>query len=188
MKRIFWVRHGPTHRAEINGWTDVPADLSDHAALARLSAFLPNAPVISSDLIRAVATADAIQGDRPRLDHRADLRELHFGAWEGQRFDTLDAANSALMRSYWEAPGHQRAPGGESWNDLCARIGAAADALIADVDTIVAVAHMGAILTQVQRANGKSAYDTLAQRISNLSVTELTYDGTWHLVRVDHCP
>ena len=64
--RFHLVRHGPTHAKSMVGWSDLPADLSDTAALARLEAALPReAVVISSDLIRAVATADAIQGDRP---------------------------------------------------------------------------------------------------------------------------
>ena len=70
MTRFFWVRHGPTHAKTMVGWSDLPADLSDHVALARLSDALPrDAVVVSSDLIRAVATADAIQGGRPRLPH-----------------------------------------------------------------------------------------------------------------------
>ena len=61
MTRLWWVRHGPTHQKAFTGWRDVPADLSDHAALARLDAFLPpDARLISSDLIRASATADAL--------------------------------------------------------------------------------------------------------------------------------
>jgi len=55
MTRVYWVRHGPTHQTAFTGWRDVPADLSDTAALARLDAFLPgDAVVISSDLMRAV--------------------------------------------------------------------------------------------------------------------------------------
>ena len=41
------------------GWTDLPADLSDTARIARLSNYLPHAPVISSDLSRARDTAPA---------------------------------------------------------------------------------------------------------------------------------
>src|SRR5690606_24710314 len=77
----FWlVRHGPTHARGMVGWTDLPADLSDGTALARLSAHLPGeAPVISSDLSRAVATADALaacagRSGRRRLPHDPGLR------------------------------------------------------------------------------------------------------------------
>ena len=41
------------------GWTDLPADLGDHGALNRLSLALPDAAVVSSDLLRARSTADA---------------------------------------------------------------------------------------------------------------------------------
>ena len=55
------------------GWTDLPADLSDLAALTRLNAHLPDAPVISSDLSRAVTTADALS---PRLRLPQCLRQF----------------------------------------------------------------------------------------------------------------
>ena len=56
MTRFHLVRHGPTHEKTFVGWRDVPADLSDHAAIARLHEGLPqDALVVSSDLIRAVA-------------------------------------------------------------------------------------------------------------------------------------
>ena len=158
MRRIFWVRHGPTHAKSMVGWSDLPADLSDTARLARLSAFLPgDGTVVSSDLTRAAATADAIAGHRMRLPHDPDLREIHFGAWEMQRFDTV--ADPAHLRAFWDSPGDLAAPGGESWNAVSRRVGAAVNRLHAahpDRD-IVVVAHFGAILTQVQRALGLSA-------------------------------
>ena len=55
-----WVRHGPTHEKTFVGWRDVPADLSDRAALSRLDAALPEqALIVSSDLQRCVATGGA---------------------------------------------------------------------------------------------------------------------------------
>jgi alpha-ribazole phosphatase len=90
MSRFFWVRHGPTHARAMVGWTDLPADLSDTAQLARLSAHLPqDALVVSSDLIRAHDTATAIQGGRLRLPDDPSLREIHFGDWEMAEFDTV---------------------------------------------------------------------------------------------------
>ena len=60
MSRLFLVRHGPTHVKAMVGWTDVKADLTDAAALARLRASLPQkALMVSSDLRRAIDTADA---------------------------------------------------------------------------------------------------------------------------------
>ena len=59
---LWWVRHGPTHAKTMVGWTDLPADLSDRAQLDRLRAYLPDAPVVCSDLLRARQTADAVAG------------------------------------------------------------------------------------------------------------------------------
>ncbi len=167
--RLWLVRHGPTHAKRLVGWTDLPADLSDGAALARLAAALPHAPMVSSDLIRAVTTADAVQGERPRLPHEPDLREFHFGDWEDRAFDTIDGPD---LRAYFDDPGDRRAPGGESWNDAAGRVERAVTRLANGPDLIV-VAHMGAILTLWRSATGQDAYDALAQTIANLSVTRI---------------
>lgn len=192
MTRLHMVRHGPTHARGMVGWSDLPADLSDTAALARLSAHLPqSAVVVSSDLSRAAATADAIQGPRTRLPHRETLREIHFGAWELRRFDEIEAEDPDRIRAYWEHPGDVRPPGGESWNEVCDRVDAAVDALLAEHagGAVVVVAHFGVILTQVQRALGLTAEAAFAHRIDNLSVTEFTRRPSgWDLGLINHRP
>lgn len=190
MSRVFWVRHGPTHAKAMVGWSDIPADLSDTDRIARLNAFLPReAVVISSDLIRAVATADAIAGDRHRLPHDPQLREIHFGDWEMQNFETIE--DQEKLRAFWDEPGLVRAPSGETWNEVVNRVDQGIARVVAahpGVD-IIAVAHMGAILTQVQQAERVTAYEAFAQRIDNFSVTELALDGdAWRSVRINHCP
>ncbi|KKL74425.1 hypothetical protein LCGC14_2065050, partial [marine sediment metagenome] len=44
--RLWWVRHGPTGATGMLGWGDLPADLSDKAALGRLAAHLPDDAVL----------------------------------------------------------------------------------------------------------------------------------------------
>lgn len=182
MSRFFWVRHGPTHAKTMVGWSDIPADLSDTGLIARVDAHLPkDALVISSDLIRARATADAIQGGRERLPHDPDLREIHFGDWELKRFDEVE--DEAHIRRFWEHPGDVRPPSGESWHEVAARVDRAAARLLAAHPgrDIIAVAHFGAILTQVQQALQIGAYEAFAHKIDNLSVTELHWDqNRWH--------
>ncbi len=190
MSRFFWVRHGPTHAKTMVGWSDLPADLSDSAQLARLSNALPQqALVISSDLLRASATADAIAGSRQRLEHDPDLREIHFGEWELARFDEVE--DQARLRAYWENPGDIRPPGGESWHEVAARVDRAVSRLIAKHPgrDIIAVAHFGVILTQVQQALQIGAYEAFSHRIDNLSLTELHLeDGSWRALRINHLP
>lgn len=174
------------------GWSDPPADLSDTAALTRLSDYLPGeALIVSSDLSRAIATADAIQHQRHRLPHRSGLREFHFGRWELRNASEIESDYPGLARAYWERPGDVRPPGGESWNEGRERMNAAIDALIRDHPgkDLIVVAHFGMILSQVQRALDVDAGTVLAQRIDNLSVTSLHYDaGSWTTGPINHLP
>lgn len=190
MSRFFWVRHGPTHVKSMVGWSDVPADLSNTTQIARLEAHLPkDALVVSSDLQRASATADAIQAGRDRLDHDPDLREIHFGDWELQQFDLIE--DQAHLRRYWEEPGDIRPPNGESWHQVCDRVDRAVARLLAAHPgrDIIAVAHFGVILTQVQQALQIGAYETFGHKIDNLSVTELhRHKDSWRSLGINHIP
>lgn len=188
-----WVRHGPTHEKTFVGWRDVPADLSDAEQIARLHAHLPSdALLISSDLIRCIATADVLHhGARTRLPHHPDLREIHFGVWDGMHFKEVAARDPELSRAYWETPGDIQAPEGESWNQTAARVSSVVDAMnhVHPEAHIIAVAHFGVILTQVQRALGVTAYEAMAHKIDNLSVTTLHHDGgNWDVAVINHLP
>jgi broad specificity phosphatase PhoE len=186
------VRHGPTHERAFTGWRDVPADLSDTAALARLDAFLPvGALLVASDLIRASATADALSGGRDRLPDDATFREFDFGVWDGLPFDVIAARDPDLSRAFWESPGPVRAPEGESWDDVAARVTAGIDRLAAAHPgrDLIAVAHMGVILSHLAAATGIGASAALGHRIDTLSVTRLDRDGAgWRAVAINHRP
>lgn len=192
MTRFHLVRHGPTHRDGLIGWTDVPADLSDTGAIARLNAALPkDALVISSDLIRCVTTADALSDGRTRLPHDPDLREFNFGAWEEKTFAAVSESDPEISRAYWSDPGDTAPPGGESWNASAARVSMGIDRLLekhAGRD-IVVVAHFGAILTQVQRAAGMTPKAALSFKIDNLSLSTIEHMGkAWRVLGVNHRP
>lgn len=190
MTRFFWVRHAPTHARTMVGWSDLPADLSDKERFARLDAHLPGeALVVSSDLTRAVATADLLSKSRTRLPHDPSLREINFGAWELQPFDSIE--DQQRLRAFWDDPGDVRPPGGESWREVTGRVGAAVDRLTADHPgrDIVIVAHLGPIVSQVEQALRLSSVEAFAYRIDNLSVTELQWTGeTWQAGNINHHP
>ena len=192
MTRLHLVRHGPTHAKTMVGWSDLPADLSDQAAIVRLHDHLPaEALVISSDLSRAADTASAIQGTRQRLPHHRDLREVHFGTWEMRGFAEIEAEDPDLAFAYWDNPGDVRPPEGESWNEVRARVDTVIDRLIADHTgrDLIIVAHFGVILTQVQRALDINAQKAFSHRIDNLSVTDITHhDDRWSVGRINHLP
>ncbi len=167
----------------------MPADLSDTAAIARLRAHLPNAPVVSSDLQRAAATADALLPEI-RLPHDPNLREINFGAWELRTFAQVEAEDPKTIRAYWETPGTVAPPNGESWNTVRQRVDDAIDSYITQgFDDLIVVAHFGVILTQVQRALGIGAYEAFSHRIDNLSVTELHCKPEgWAAGHINHTP
>ncbi|GFE50607.1 phosphoglycerate mutase [Roseobacter cerasinus] len=188
-----WVRHGPTHEKAFVGWRDVPADLSDTARIKRLQDHLPDQGIlVSSDLRRASATADAIQGTgHSRLTDMADLREFNFGVWDGLHFSQVAERDPVLSRAYWEQPGDVAPPEGESWNAAAARINRCVDrlnALYPDAE-IIAAAHIGVILTQIQRGMGLTPYKALSYDIANLSTTRIIWAaGNASVEEVNHTP
>jgi len=185
---IHWVRHGPTHAKSFVGWTALPADLSDRDQIARLDEYLPDdALVVSSDLARARATADAIAAARARLLDMPDIREIHFGDWEMQRFDQIEDQDH--LTRFWDHPGDVTPPSGESWNALTTRVERAVEALCAaHTGDIIAVAHFGVIVTQIQMAQEISAYEAFANKIHNFSVTTVTYGKTRTAGVINHLP
>ena len=183
------MRHGPTHQKTFTGWRDVPADLSDTAALQRLSEYLPQtAFLVSSDLDRSVKTAGAIAGSRTRLPSRKTLREFDFGVWDGMHHTEVAVRDPILSRDFWEKPGTLAPPGGESWNAVTKRVTASLADLAGKhtgVDIIV-VGHMGMIMTMIAQCGG-TAYQAMGHKIDNLSVTDmqLTLQG-WKIGRINH--
>ena len=192
--RFWWVRHGPTHSKAAIGWTDLAADLSDTKALKRLSDYLPpSAELVSSDLVRASATADAVQAGRTRQPDNAALREMNFGDWDGRSFHEIEENYPETSRQFWEAPGKIAPPNGESWDDLSMRISTAVDSIVSNhgAGDVVIVAHFAAILTALQRASGMSAKAAFSFKIDNLSVTRLDYihsTKSWRVHGVNYIP
>ena len=189
--RLWWVRHGPTHQKAFTGWRDVPADLSETDKLARLHDYLPSkCALVSSDLLRARTTADAIEAGRHRLPHDPALRELNFGVWDGLEFEAVSQMHPELSRAYWETPGDIKPPEGESWNDLHARLSPKVQALHnSPHDDVVILAHMGVIMSQIEKALDVTPYKAMSHKIEPLSVTriDITPDG-WRAEVINHQP
>lgn len=109
-------RHGPTegtaaHRYEGAG-TDCPLDIAATRSALSLSPRARLAPqrVFASDMRRCIETVRLIYPDAP-LVLRRNLREMHFGAFEGRGFADMehDGAYRRWVDSGCEGP----CPGGE---------------------------------------------------------------------------
>lgn len=126
--RLWLVRHAAPVVAQgtCYGALNIPADATaTHATAVRLAATLPSAPqVFYSPLQRCEQLALDLQALRPDLTATPDarLREMDFGAWEGQRWN--DIAKSDI--DAWTAAFATHAPGGgERLSAMLARISAA---------------------------------------------------------------
>ncbi len=127
--RLLLVRHGVTiwnQQIRYQGHHDVPLGDEGRAQAERLAARLAGESidaVYTSDLARARETAEvATRRHGVRLTETPALREMCFGAWEGMRYDEI----AVTARDHWEAwirdPVGVRPPGGESLEQVRARI------------------------------------------------------------------
>ncbi len=149
------TRHGLTTRStpeqHLGQTIDVP--LSDDgrtqaAALADRLAAIAFDRIVSSPLLRAVQTAEAVMAaaaTRPATGLETDSRlmEMDYGAWEGMTYEQIDARDAAERRR-WEAdPATEACPDGESGSDVAIR----ARSFLADLLTsgdgtqVLAVGH-----------------------------------------------
>jgi probable phosphoglycerate mutase len=159
--RIFLVRHGQTAwnaERRILGRTDVPLDATGMAQAAALARVWPRdagaVRLVSSPLVRARATADAIAGALCCAVEGVDaLVEQDQGVLEGLPAQELATRHSELLAAWREDPGAVTLPGGEAMRDVQARGIAALDALRAETTgTLIVVTHqiwMSAVLCAV---------------------------------------
>lgn len=185
------VRHGLTEGADgvCMGHCDLPLAEHGRPALERLArtwrddaaagrATVP-APgrVVASDLARARASAD-ILADAFALPPttEARLREMHFGEWEGRRWDALQRDDGERLARWMAGWATERTPGGEGFPDVAARTAEWLDELrtgAADGETVLAVAHAGSIRALLCRLMGWPLADAFRVRQDHARVTAL---------------
>ena len=136
--RWWWIRHAPVvdHGGRIYGQRDMACDTSDGAAMSWLAAALPESAVwVTSHLRRAIDTAAAVaaaglESPKPLIEH--DLAEQDFGDWQGLAWNELRAAGKPEYDAFWEDPGNNPPPGGESLAQVIARVSAVIERLTAE--------------------------------------------------------
>ena len=167
---LICVRHGRTAwnaLRRFQGQSDIPLDDEGLAQAQALAIHLRDERfdlALASDLIRARATAETILGERSiALELTPELREMHFGLWEGLTWDQIVVRWPELNVAGEKAPMHYTAEGGESWEALCARVDAALRAIGARMgagDRVLIVSHAGVMhaimrsLTSAGPSNG----------------------------------
>ncbi|MGQ3671573.1 histidine phosphatase family protein [Xanthobacter sp. TB0136] len=157
--RLFFVRHGETDwnlAGRLQGRRDVPLNDLGRVQAGRVGKLLPRIvgePVerlhfVSSPMIRTLETMRILRTtlDLPVNDFATDIRlaELSFGEWEGKTWPQLRRSDLVEVRKRDEDPWHFAPPGGESYNDLKVRLGAALEDVQQDA---IIVTHGGVIRT-----------------------------------------
>ena len=157
-RTIILARHGETQGnidGKAQGHFDAP--LTDEGvrqaqALAQRLADTEFTAVYSSDLERAVHTAEAILNNRSGIEiqRRTELRELHYGIYENTPWLAHRDEEPTFFKLWieWKTRANAKYPGGESATDLWQRVGDFANELVAnhpEKATILVVAHGGSL-------------------------------------------
>jgi probable phosphoglycerate mutase len=119
--RIHFVRHAETLfnvNGQLQGWCDSPLTERGErqaAALGERLRQVPLAAAFCSDLTRTRTTAAAALAGHPyvSLTEMPELREWHFGAWEGQ-------PNDSLWGPVFRDHGYTYAPASPDWPRMTA--------------------------------------------------------------------
>ena len=153
---IYLIRHTPPQIAPgtCYGRLDVPlADTQEQdiaAVLDRLSRMPAAAAVWTSPSTRCRQLAGALAlAQCVPLTANEDLMEMHFGEWEGKRWDEIDHRDSdAWAADYWNsAP-----PGGETYRALAERVsGVISLAAGSGLSRLALVTHAGPIRSVLGR-------------------------------------
>lgn len=179
--KIYLVRHGLTlwnEGGRYAGWSDVPLSPAGEEQASRLAGYfagLGSFALYSSDLRRAVTTAEIIgrgRGIAPVV--LPAFRELSFGEWEGKSYAELALGQQAELSRWFADPYACGPPGGETVARLEERVWAGF-ARVASAGppggAAVVVSHGGAIRAVLRRCLGLEPAKFWEISVDNASVS-----------------
>lgn len=157
MKTLYIVRHGETEWNKIGryqGITNVPLNENGIAQAKACGNALKDIHfdrILSSDLSRALVTAETIRGDR-QLEIKTDerLREINFGDWEKLLFTEIEERWPGLIDQMYRRPDIVKVPNGESFQEVQDRAWSAVSDFLNENnedETILITCHGGTIRT-----------------------------------------
>jgi alpha-ribazole phosphatase len=199
----FWlIRHAivdENARAMLYGTMDVelcPHSLEAQGPMyAALGQRLPRpAAWVVTPLSRTRRTAEAIfRAGYPPADLTVEpgLIEQSLGEWQGLPHADLPAKLSFPAHAFWPLGGNEHPPGGESFSNVIARVGAALERLVISRNgtDVVVVSHGGSIRAAVAYALGIGPDNALHLSVHNLSLTRMErHRQGWRVVCVNETP
>ena len=179
MSKLFLVRHGETdwvkdHRC--HGFSDIPLNAKGLMQAERLRERLRRERldvIYCSDLQRAQHTAQiAASAHGLAVVPCPELREIHFGEFEGAIFEQIGERNLAVAQAWLERSLTLAMPGGESLPQFAQRVAAFAPRLNShDDQAVLIVAHSGSLRALLCHLLGMGLEQWWQLRIEPASVT-----------------
>ena len=195
--RILLLRHAETDwncQGRCQGVTDLDLNERGKRQAAEIAESLSGGPVdaiYSSDLKRALQTADALRRFHPvgvRVD--SDLRELNHGEFEGLTFPLIRSSYPGFIERWRSEPAEVLIPGGERLVDVAARAWRAVERIARShlaQEQVVVVSHQFPISAVLCRITGTSLnrYRSFHLEPCGLKQIEYDYGARWVLLQVD---
>ena len=183
MTRIYLIRHtqaeGNQYRMMQGQWDGAVTPMGERQieALSKRFEAVPVDAVYSSDLSRAILTAEGIAKPKGLSVKRdARLRELDLGMWESQFFGNVRAAYPEDTRNFLFAPEQWHVDGAETMEEVADRAIRALEEIAGghEEQTVVVVSHGITIRCVLSKILGKRmAGEELLPIFKNTAVTEL---------------
>lgn len=176
--RILLIRHGRQNSPLCNVNVPLAEEGRRQAQLLGERLKMENVDAIwSSDLIRAVETADIINTylNVPR-EIRSDLKEISFGDMEGLSDEMIADKYEDFLRARSKMENDMAYPDGESAADVVARVLPVIKEISEhDYDTVAVVTHGGVIRSLIAHYLGMdlAKVPLLGQHLENCSITEI---------------
>lgn len=187
---LILIRHGQTAlnaQGRFQGQTDTPLDATGRAQVQataqRLRAEGVRSPLIlSSDLPRAVQTAQAVQAEvGGQLETSPALREIAFGDWDGRSITEIEAQFPDDYLRFRDGDPSFLCPGGECGTDVVNRASRFVEGhLPGPGQTVAVVAHqltIFALLTRLLNEDYQTVWPTHRFNHANAAFSRLTYQN-----------
>ena len=201
--RMFLVRHGSTEANERKPFVlqgseiDTPLTTKGWQQARELAAFLREvefSAVYASPLIRAQQTA-SLNADPRAITIRPveALKECRVGRWQGLSWDEIRARDPVEVERFLANPARERHPGGESYEDVLARVAPALNEILATHagQNVLVVAHnmvnraylshlLGIDLTLARRVRQTNCCVNIIHRSAEMTDV-VSVNSIWHL-------
>ncbi len=179
--RLDFLRHGETEQGGgLRGsLDDLLTDVGWQQLNAAVQAQSGWQGIVSSPLRRCALFAEQLAAQRHLpLEYHKDLRELHFGDWEGKHPSELMQSQADELGRFWADPYAYTPPGAEPLRAFAARIDSALQQLHARYagQRLLVVSHAGVMRFLLARARGLPPAALLQVTVGYAELVSLQFD------------